>query len=115
MKNLLKSVYIQLIMMAVLLIPAMAWASETEKHVWIPPIGSVIPFVILLLCIAFLPLIKFTQRWWENNSNRALIAAISRVFKRNRLFLVYAKTVVALGFGWRPVNRSLLYCRLFPI
>jgi len=76
MKNTLKIFYIHFITGVVLLVPHMAWAAEGEKHVWIPPIGSVIPFVVLLLCIAFLPLIKFTLHWWEKNSNRALVAAI---------------------------------------
>jgi len=76
MKNLLKLFCMHLIMTAMLLIPCTVWASEVEEHVWIPPIESVIPFIILLLCIAFLPLIKFTRHWWEKNSNRALISAI---------------------------------------
>lgn len=60
----------------ILFLPSVVWASETETHIWIPPIGSVIPFIILLLCIAFLPLVKFTRHWWEKNSNRALVAAV---------------------------------------
>jgi len=76
MQSLLKSFYIYLAMTAMLLIPRMVWANETEEHIWIPPIESVIPFVVLLLCIAFLPLIKFTLHWWNKNSNRALISAI---------------------------------------
>jgi len=63
MKNILKLFYIQLVMTATLLVPCIVFASETEEHIWIPPIESVIPFVILLLCIAFLPLIKLTQHW----------------------------------------------------
>ena len=39
-------------MTAVLLIPTMVWASETEKHVWIPPIKSVIPFAGIFYCIS---------------------------------------------------------------
>jgi len=76
MRDLLKLFYIQMITAVMLLIPQMTWASETETHVWIPPLESVLPFVILLLCIAFLPLIKWTHHWWEKNSNRALVSAI---------------------------------------
>lgn len=59
----------------IFMLPDVVLASE-EGHVWIPPIESVIPFVILLLCIAFLPLMKWTRHWWEKNTNRALISAI---------------------------------------
>ena len=34
-----------------------------------PHILSVIPFVGTLLCIAVLPLLAFTQHWWEHNKN----------------------------------------------
>jgi len=76
MKNFLKMFNIYLIGAAIFVFPQICWASEAEKDVWIPPIESVIPFVILLLCIAFLPLIKFTHHWWDKNSNRALLAAV---------------------------------------
>jgi len=40
-----------------------------------PPAGySVIPFVVLLLCIALLPLFHFSEEWWEHNPNRLLVA-----------------------------------------
>gem|GEM_PF-13464 len=39
-----------------------------------PPFIMVTPFVTLLLCIAFLPLIPATAHWWENNMNRFLVA-----------------------------------------
>lgn len=42
----------------------------------IPPLWTVAPFVILLLCIAILPLIPATAHWWESNRNRFLVAAI---------------------------------------
>jgi len=76
MRSLLKTFTIHLIMSVIVLAPRIVWASETEAHIWIPPIESVIPFVILLLFIALLPLMKFTQQWWEKNSNRALVSAV---------------------------------------
>ncbi|MBQ1278528.1 MAG: sodium:proton antiporter, partial [Thermoguttaceae bacterium] len=41
-----------------------------------PPLWTVAPFVILLLCIAILPLIPATEHWWESNRNRFIVAAI---------------------------------------
>jgi Na+/H+ antiporter NhaD/arsenite permease-like protein len=39
-----------------------------------PPAWTVIPFGLLLGCIAVLPLIRTTEHWWESNSNRLLVA-----------------------------------------
>ncbi|MBR4104034.1 MAG: sodium:proton antiporter [Thermoguttaceae bacterium] len=41
-----------------------------------PPLWTVAPFVILLLCIAILPLIPATAHWWESNRNRFIVAAV---------------------------------------
>lgn len=41
-----------------------------------PPLWTVAPFVILLLCIAILPLIPATEHWWESNRNRFIVAAV---------------------------------------
>lgn len=40
-----------------------------------PPVWTVTPFVILLLCIAILPLIPATEHWWESNLSRFMVAA----------------------------------------
>ena len=40
-----------------------------------PPVWTVTPFVILLLCIAILPLIPATEHWWESNVSRFIVAA----------------------------------------
>ena len=42
----------------------------------IPSLWSVLPFVGLLLSIAVLPLVSKTERWWDNNRNRLMIAAV---------------------------------------
>jgi Na+/H+ antiporter NhaD/arsenite permease-like protein len=39
-----------------------------------PPLWTVIPFVLLLGAIAVLPLVHFTEHWWERNLNRFLVA-----------------------------------------
>lgn len=55
-------------------------ATETEESAATepptPPLWTVAPFVILLLCIAILPLIPATEHWWESNRNRFIVAAI---------------------------------------
>ncbi|MBP3558327.1 MAG: sodium:proton antiporter [Thermoguttaceae bacterium] len=54
--------------------------AEAEENVAteppIPPLWTVAPFVILLLCIAVLPLIPATAHWWESNRNRFVVAAV---------------------------------------
>jgi Na+/H+ antiporter NhaD/arsenite permease-like protein len=45
-------------------------AAPTEA----PPLWTVIPFALLLLAIAVLPLIPFTQHWWDSNRSRFLVA-----------------------------------------
>ncbi|MDR1480496.1 MAG: sodium:proton antiporter [Planctomycetaceae bacterium] len=47
--------------------------NQLRKH---PPYFMVLPFVILLLCIAFLPLIPAAEHFWEGNLNKFLIAAV---------------------------------------
>lgn len=42
----------------------------------IPPLWAVIPFAVLLLCIAILPLIDATEHWWEHNRNRLLVSVV---------------------------------------
>ncbi|TWT77350.1 Citrate transporter [Posidoniimonas polymericola] len=41
-----------------------------------PPVWTVIPFVLLLGAIALLPLIPFTEHWWESNLHRLQLAAV---------------------------------------
>ena len=40
-----------------------------------PPLWAAIPFCVLLLCIAVLPLIPATEHFWESNLHRFLVAA----------------------------------------
>jgi len=51
-------------------------AGQQEPHAEVaPPLWMVLPFVLLLLAIAVLPLIRATEHWWESNLNRFLVAA----------------------------------------
>ncbi len=49
--------------------------SATEHHAIPPAAYSILPFAVLLLCIALLPLFHFSEFWWEHNHNRLLVAA----------------------------------------
>lgn len=46
----------------------------TDAH-FAPPLVAVAPFVILLLCIAILPLIHSIEHWWHHNRNKFIVAA----------------------------------------
>jgi Na+/H+ antiporter NhaD/arsenite permease-like protein len=41
-----------------------------------PPVWSFLPFVLLLLAIALLPLIRATAHWWEHNRNKLLVSLV---------------------------------------
>lgn len=45
---------------------------EISLGMWL----ACIPFVILLLCIAILPLMEKTEHWWEDNKNRLFISLV---------------------------------------
>ena len=46
-----------------------ASAEQLAMHAHTPALYSIIPFVLLLLAIAVLPLIRATEHWWEGNWN----------------------------------------------
>jgi Na+/H+ antiporter NhaD/arsenite permease-like protein len=48
--------------------------AEHGANIAAPPLWTVLPFAILLLGIAVLPLIPVTQHWWESNRNRFIVA-----------------------------------------
>ena len=45
-----------------------------EIEISSPPVWTVLPFALLLLCIAVLPLIPATEHWWESNLHRFYVA-----------------------------------------
>ncbi|MDG2424862.1 MAG: sodium:proton antiporter [Phycisphaerales bacterium] len=49
---------------------------NTEASVHLPPFWGlgILPFIILLGCIAVLPLMSFTEHWWHSNLSRYLLA-----------------------------------------
>lgn len=54
--------------------------SHGEEHFTHPPLFMVLPFALLLGAIALLPLIPFTEHWWESNRNRFIVAATLGAF-----------------------------------
>lgn len=52
--------------------PADAHHAELTEH---PPLWMVIPFAALLGAIAVLPLLPWTEHWWESNLHRFYVAA----------------------------------------
>lgn len=53
-----------------------AHPEDEHSEVTAPPLYTVVPFVLLLGAIAVLPLIPFTEHWWESNRNRLLLAVV---------------------------------------
>lgn len=52
-------------------------AEHPEHHPVVlapPPVWMVLPFAILLGCIAILPLMHSMEHWWEQNRNKLLVA-----------------------------------------
>ncbi len=41
-----------------------------------PPMWSVIPFLVLLVVIAVLPLLPHASHWWEHNRNKLLVSVV---------------------------------------
>lgn len=75
--------------------------SHPLPHVW-----AVAPFVLLLGAIAVLPLLKFTEHWWESNTNR-LIVAVGLAL----VTLAYYMTVyegASLGAAWHRIDHAIL-------
>jgi Na+/H+ antiporter NhaD/arsenite permease-like protein len=58
--------------------PTAARASEEggEHHGALPPTWMVSFFVIMLLCIAILPLIPKVEHWWHHNRNKLLVGLV---------------------------------------
>jgi len=50
-------------------------AHAASTHPEPPPLYLVIPFALLLGCIAVLPLLHATEHWWESNLHRFYVAA----------------------------------------
>jgi Na+/H+ antiporter NhaD/arsenite permease-like protein len=80
----MRLVRVLLVAAGVLLLPGFACAAGGHAPLDLPVL-SVLPFVLLLLCIAVLPLIA--EHWWHKNRNKAIVCALCAV-------------PVALYLGW---------------
>jgi Na+/H+ antiporter NhaD/arsenite permease-like protein len=66
-------------MLALLTVASGALAGGGEAAVeTAPPYWTVLPFVLMLLSIALVPL--FAPHWWEHNRNKAILSAILGIF-----------------------------------
>ena len=79
---------------------------------------SMIPFVILLLCIAILPLIHATEHRWEQNSTKLTVALVlglpvavwfwfGPIWKATKLTLCWCAKRVQSGARWGAKSRLL--------
>ena len=61
--------------------PEPAWASEAGGHeaTTLPDPWMTVFFVVMLLCIAILPLTKL-EHWWEHNRNKLLVSAALSIY-----------------------------------
>ncbi len=69
------------------------------------PVWSAIPFVALLLCIAFLPLLA--PHWWHSNRNKALIAAAAALPIAGYLATVHLLTGQKRSCPWPTRSASI--------
>ncbi len=60
-----------------------------------PPLWTVIPFALLLGAIAILPLLPWTEHWWENNKSRFMVAAILGVLTISYYLFLHEAAVEA--------------------
>ncbi|MCA9114213.1 MAG: sodium:proton antiporter [Planctomycetaceae bacterium] len=69
--------------------------SHEAAHAVSPPaLYSVIPFIVLLLAIALLPLSRRTEHWWEHNLNRLLVAGGLGLMTLSYYGLLYGQGVL---------------------
>ena len=59
-----------------LVAPALASGDGDHAPFESPPWLASMPFVIILLCIALLPLIKKTEHWWHKNQSKLLVSSV---------------------------------------
>jgi Na+/H+ antiporter NhaD/arsenite permease-like protein len=71
-----------------------------------PPLWTVIPFALLLLAIALLPLIPFTERWWDSNLSRFLVAMALAIVTLGYYLFLHADAIEGHFPGHRVVEPS---------
>lgn len=71
-----------------------------------PPLWTVVPFVLLLGAIAVLPLIPWTEHWWESNRNRFAVAAVLGLLTLAYYLFLHRSAVEAHWPGHAVVEAS---------
>ncbi|MDO4551679.1 MAG: sodium:proton antiporter [Planctomycetia bacterium] len=69
--------------------------ADAQKGKTLPPFYMIIPFAALLLAIALLPLIPFTEHWWESNLHRFYVAAVLGILTLIYYGFMYPDVVVS--------------------
>jgi Na+/H+ antiporter NhaD/arsenite permease-like protein len=90
-------------LVVLLTLPATAWAAAESGPPPALPLWSAVPFLLLLLCIAVLPLAA--GHWWHSNRNKGLVAAALAL--PTGLYLVFAQLVQGLP-TLHPLHESIL-------
>ncbi|TWT31138.1 Citrate transporter [Posidoniimonas corsicana] len=90
-----------------------------EADIVAPPVWTVIPFVLLLGAIAVLPLIPFTEHWWESNLHRFQLATVLGLLTLAYYGFLHEKPIEghfpahyvadydATGFNWEEITAIL--------
>lgn len=76
-----------------------------------PSLIATLPFVIILLCIALLPLIHSTEHWWHQNKNKFIVSGVLATF--TLIYYLFRET----GFhhaapGWATLGLVLQHAVL---
>ena len=79
-----------------------------------PGMVTIIPFVVLLLCIAILPLLPATGHWWHKNGNKLLMAMacgipIMLYYWFARDYIVDHSIGVLIPAGWHAFEYQILH------
>ena len=57
---------------------------------YLPPYWSFVPFLVLLLCIAVLPLVPKVEHWWHKNGSKLLVSCLLALVTLFFYFYVHA-------------------------
>ena len=67
-----KIIVMGVVLLFILVSPS--FAEEEAHHAVSLPLITIVPFIVMLLCIALIPLIK--EHWWEDNWHKLIISCI---------------------------------------
>lgn len=82
---------------ALLAFASPAFAAEGGHAHGPPSFFAAIPFIIILLCIALLPLIRKTEHWWHHNSSKLMVSGVMATITLGYYFFVRAYHTDAPG------------------